>query len=207
MSLHFDAATHTYTWNGERVPNVTAVTETLIDFGGVSPAVLAEARDRGQAVHLACQYHDEGGVDEDSLPDELRGYLSAYKLFQRESGFMSAMIEYRVYSPKMRYAGTLDRIGIMPVRRKPRYVLIDIKAVAKVQPATGPQTAAYVAAWDHSGGCRIDHRFALQLRPDGTYRLHEHTDLTDLSIFLAALSVYNWRHRHLTQRKETEYAA
>lgn len=196
--IEFDAAAHTYRVDGRAVPHVTAITDTLIDFGGIAPAVLETARDRGTAVHLACQYHDEGGVDESSLDPALIGYLAGYRAFLAESGARWDAIEKRVYSGKFRYAGTLDRVGTIKGKRSRVSVLVDIKAVAQIQPAVGPQTAAYLQAYRETfpEKPKLFGRFALQLRPDGTYRFHECREIADFSVFMAAKTVAAWRERH-----------
>jgi hypothetical protein len=187
--LEYDANSHEYRVDGAIVPHVTAITDTLIDFGGIAPDVLEHARDRGTAVHLLTELHDRGELDEDALADELRGYLTAYRRFIAEADPQWDAIEQRVYSARYRYAGTLDRVGSIGGKRSRKGVLVDIKATASIQPAVGPQTAAYAHAY---GDSRLA-RFALQLRPDGTYRFHECRDQSDLPVFLAAMTVYNWR--------------
>lgn len=198
MNLEFDAATHRYRLDGQPVPGVTSITDTLIDFGGIAPSVLEAARDRGTAVHLMCQYVDEGGVDESSLDPALLGYLAAYRRFLLDTGVIWTDIEQRVCSRLYRYAGTLDRVGALPQVRKTRRVLVDIKAVAQIQPAVGPQTAAYTQAYRETFPRHptIQARFALQLKPDGSYKFHECREESDLSVFIAAKTIHEWRARH-----------
>ena len=51
-TLHFDAATHIYTVDGRRLPNVTGV---LKEVFGERPWWTEEARQRGQMIHLAVE--------------------------------------------------------------------------------------------------------------------------------------------------------
>lgn len=200
MALEFREGDHSYFLDNERVPNVTLITDTLANaYAGVPEDVLERARDRGTAVHLATQLYDEDALDEASLPDELRGYVAAWDRFRSETGFEPEAIEERVYSRRYRFAGTLDRRGkFMSLKSvRPRYhCLLDIKATATLMPMTGPQTAAYAAAYEEMSGDRIHRRFCVQLRDDGTYRLQEHDDPSDLSVFLAGATLENWRRRH-----------
>jgi len=40
------------------------------------------------------------------------------------------------------------------------------------------------------------HRGALQLFPDGKYKLHEFKDPSDFAVFLSLLNVYRFKERH-----------
>lgn len=200
--LTFDEARHTYHLAGRRLPNVTSVTDSLLrEYLSVPADVMERARDRGTAVHLATQLHDEGDLDEDGLPPEIAPYLDAWKRLREETGFEPTAIEERVYSATYSYAGTLDRVGTFARLKgvRPTAVcLLDIKATAALMPAAAPQTAAYARAWDEHRprAEHIKHRFVAHLRGDGTYRLAEHKSPTDLSVFLAAATLRAWRERH-----------
>jgi hypothetical protein len=76
------------------------------------------------------------------------------------------------------------------------HAMIDVKATAALPPSVGPQTAAYLNAAVESGQAnKKTRRFTVQLRADGTFRLQEHTDKADLSVFLSSLNMYNWSQR------------
>lgn len=107
--LQLDEATHTYMLGGRRLPSVT---EILVGAGIIDTQWFDEtSRWRGSAVHLACQFDDEGELDEERLDPQLAGYLAAYRKFKRETGFVPQVIEEPVFHPAMGYAGTPDRIG------------------------------------------------------------------------------------------------
>jgi len=195
--LRLDEATHTYYVDGLPVPGVTRVIEPLADFDKVPREVLDRAAKRGTAVHLATQLDDEDDLDEDSLDPVLIPYLEAWRKFRREQDVQIEGVENRVYHQRHRYAGTYDRIGRI-LKQSDELAVIDIKAVAKLFPHIGVQTAAYQAALN-SARKKADHvtrRYAVQLKPDGTYRLEEYSDEADLSVFLGLLQVHNWRQRH-----------
>lgn len=190
--LDFDAATHTYTLEGRAIPNVTRVLEPLEHFDKVPPSILEYASERGTAVHRATELYDTGELDEASLDDELVPYLEGWKKFLDESGFQILRIERRVYHERYRYAGTLDRQGILGDDPW----IIDIKTVSQLSPVTGLQTAAYADPAHEDKRTKAPRRGAVQLRPDGTYRLKEYREQTDFAVFLAALNLYNWRNRN-----------
>lgn len=190
VSLTFDPIAHVYKVDGRQVPNVTSVLDAagLNEFGFVGPEVLTFARSRGQAVHAATALDDLGELDEASVDPHAAPYLTAWRRFRRETGFVPTAIEQRVYHVGHRYAGTLDREGVFPQFKSD--ALLDIKTGAP-SATTGPQTAAYLAA---RGGRRA--RYAVYLQPDGRYHLHLHKDPNDLAVFLAALTIFNWRNNH-----------
>lgn len=194
--LQFDAATHTYRLNGRRLPSVTQITGTIAPMVGIPREVLEAKADLGTAVHLATEYHDTGDLDWDSLPDVVRPYMVAYGLFKLETGFIPTRIEARVCNETFGYAGTLDRIGTFTRLKGVRATapcLVDLKATYRIAPVYGVQTALYAAAASPKKPLL---RFALQLKPDGTYRLEQFSDPSDLAVGLAALTLMNWRERH-----------
>ena len=197
--LTFDRDTHTYQWQGRAVVNVTRVTDSLDCYFGVPANILERKADIGDAVHYACELYDQGELDTTSLPDEIKGYVTAWIDLRVATGFAPSHVEQRVFSSKYQFAGTLDRVGYFSglKRVKPADAcLLDIKMTATLMPAAGPQTAAYAAAFEEIYGIKIKRRYVAQLKPDGTYRLEEHANVTDFSVFLAGLSIYQWRQRH-----------
>lgn len=199
MTLAFDKANHAYTFDGKPVVNVTRICGLLNSYAGIPADVLARAADRGDAVHYATELYDQDDLDIETMPDEVTGYVCAWMRFRAETGFKPTHIEQRVYSERYRYAGTLDRAGTFESLKGVKAgeaCLVDIKATASLMPAVGPQTAAYAQALEESAGLRVKHRFAVQLKPDGNYNLEKLSNPADLSVFLAALSVYSWRARH-----------
>ena len=121
--IQFDPSTHVYTVNGRVVPSVTQV---LREAGLVDPSIYPPgAAERGTAVHLACQLHDENDLDESSLDPVIIPYLNAWKLFVSQNRFRATAIEQRICSLTHCYAGTLDRIGT--VGPKGDNCLVEIK--------------------------------------------------------------------------------
>lgn len=199
--LTFDRDTHTYCLDGHVIPHVTQVTDTLCSYAGVPWDVLERKREIGEAVHYATELDDAGDLDDASLPDEIRGYVEAWRKFKRETGFIVGVAEMRVHSTRFRFAGTLDRIGtfeqlkhVKPTMR----CLIDLKTTYAILPAVGPQTAAYAQAYNETfpDGARINKRCAVQLKTDGTYNLHDCADVSDWNVFISALNLLNWKQRH-----------
>lgn len=195
-ALEFCADTHTYTVDGLVRPNVTRVIAPLESWAGVPSSVLEYASRRGTLVHLATQLLDEDDLDEDTLDPALRPYLDAYRRFLEDARPEWSGIEMRVHHSDFGYCGTLDRCGVLHGLKGAPESVVDIKAVAKVSPATGVQTAAYDAALPQDRRRKKRHRYALQLKQDGTYRLHPFTERTDFDVFVSCLNLFAFKTRH-----------
>lgn len=190
-ALIFDETSHTYEKAGKRLPSVTQLLAPLVDYSMVPRETLERAQKLGQAVHRMTELHDNDDLDEEDLSDELRPYLGGWKKFRLEAAFEPTTIEHRMSHPVFGYAGTSDRTGVV----KGRLAVIDIKKMFTLGPHIGPQLAAYEKL-HQSEGLQIVDRYALGLRPDGTYRLQPYTDPTDWQCFLSHLTIQNWKARH-----------
>lgn len=186
--LTFDAATHTYRYNGQVVPGVTTVLQPLSNFDAVPPQVLQAASDFGTAVHLACELDDLGELDIERLDESLVPYLKAWRKFSAEHNVGWEKIEHQVYHGTMRFAGTLDRFGLVNGRR----TVVDIKSSVQLYPSVGPQLAAYANALTEP----FADRMAVQLKADGTYVAKTYTEPSDWPVFCSLLTLRTWCARH-----------
>ncbi len=191
--LQFDPIDHRYTLNGVHIPNVTSVLEDvgIVDFSMVPREIIEAAQARGTAVHHATHLYDLGTLNEDTLGEVVRPYLEGWKKFRAETGVMLLSREQMVFSQMYRFAGTLDAVAIL--FGKPG--ILDIKTGANCGAAV--QTAAYELAYNEplKAKDRTRARWTLQLKDTGEYSVIEHTSKLDKSIFLSALSVYNYKRR------------
>lgn len=186
--LTFDEAAHEYRFKGVVVPSVTQILQQVTDFSGINPDVLERKRHLGVAVHLACELDDTDDLDETALAHEISPYLTAWRRFRSENWGEIEMLEQRVFHPMHRYAGTLDRVMTIQGER----CVVDIKTSAQLSPAVGLQLAAYDMAL---GNDKLK-RFAVQLKPDGMYRLQQYKDPKDYQVFTALLTIQNWRNQN-----------
>jgi hypothetical protein len=201
MILTFDEATHTYHLGGAQIPNVTTILEPLIDYSGIPWRIMEAARQRGDYVHKACELYCWGLLDEESIEPEYKPYIEAFKKFMAETKFEPEFIEQRVFHSKLRYAGTLDLGGILPPLgrvRTPRRALIDIKTTFKLMASVGPQTAAYLEAWNSTApkDQRFEVRYGLHLQKTGQYKLLPFKEPSDMNIFLSCLNINNFMRKH-----------
>lgn len=178
----FDPITHTFRINGVPVPSVT---QALKGVGIIDDRwYTEEARERGIAVHSACQYLDEECLDWETVSPEILPYVEAYQKFKDESGFVPAMIEEPVFNQVYFYGGILDRTGLL--NGKP--ILLDLKS-GDPEPWADLQTAGYL-------GCLVlpHHRYTLRLFPEGRYKLSdERKDPNDLRLFLNTVGIAHWK--------------
>lgn len=195
--LQFDPAAHAYTFGGVRVPSVTQVLRPLYSFDGIPLGVLNAKAALGTAVHRACELFDNDDLDEESeagaralIP--IAGYLDGYKRFKADKRLSIVANEQRLFHPVHRYAGTIDR----------RYAMeghiwdVDLKSTVSMSPIVGIQTAAYTEMFRANGFTQPARRGALQLFPDGNYKLWEFTDPSDFSVFLSLLTIQRFKERH-----------
>jgi hypothetical protein len=185
--LTFDEASHRYFRKGVPVPGVTSVLAPLTDLTMVDPELLRRASEFGKAVHLACEFDDRNQLDAESLDPALEPYLAAWNKFSRDYEVQWNAIEAKMYHSTLRYAGTLDRAGL--VRSRP--AVVDIKTSTTLYASVGPQLAAYARAHDPVTGASLM-RLGVQLKGDGTYVAKEYTDPTDWNVFASLLTLRTW---------------
>ena len=179
---------HTYTIGGRDYPRVTEILHAagLYEWLDKIPADKLEfAKERGTAVHIACQLFDEGRLGE--LDDRIKPYLEGWKKLRADMKWGKEVIlnETTVYSNLWGVAGTLDRLF-------KGNILVDIKSGA-VSNVVGLQTAAYAKLLLDCMGIKVKQRFSVQLCDDGTYKLTEFNKLSDWQNFLAALKIYQFK--------------
>jgi hypothetical protein len=196
---------HAYYIDDERVPSVTQTlqAEGIIDFSMVPQPIMLEARDRGSAVHRACEYFNQNDLDVPyfiaTFP-EYAPYLQAWIRFREESGAEIQVCEHRVYSRKHRYGGTLDCLG----HWNGKGCLIDLKTGDPRDVGAQWQTAAYLGALTEMAAAgeapalppQPIVRYAVQLRKDATYRVETYADPRDHAEFLTLLRAFHIRLRH-----------
>lgn len=189
MNLEFDEILHQYKLDGRPVPSVTKILSPLVDFSMVAPAVLERKRTLGSALHKCIELYLLDDLEVSSIHEEVKPYFEGFLKFMAETKFEIISAETQVYSKKLWYAGTFDLKGTIFGKR----ALIDTKSVAVLGKSVGPQLAAYEYAHNEINPKeKIQARFALWLKPDGTYRLPEYKDTRDYEIFKSCLNVHNW---------------
>lgn len=200
MALHFDPDSHTYTLDGKVLPSVTQILRPLeADALARIPAgVLEWKRALGSAVHLACELDDKNELDADSLDDRIRPYLEGWRAFRHEHGLQILCNEQPMATRFGRFAGTVDRYGLLHDGGRIGAAVIDIKTRVDLPDAIGPQLVGYARLLRDNGLCKDEPlRMAVQLKPDGTYATRIYEDKEDVAVFQACLSLHHWMTKRL----------
>lgn len=108
--IEFDAASHTYYCDGERVPSVTQI---IRDAGMIDDRFFTEYhRWRGSMAHEAiATWNKAGNIDRRKVDPKIRPYLEAALKWQKDTGFKPLYVEHRMYDPIFNVCGTADLIG------------------------------------------------------------------------------------------------
>lgn len=199
-TVRYEAASHTYyDPAGKQLPGVTRV---LSDMGYSKGAQFftEKSRQRGQAVHLACQLVDQHAPDARilgealeviDLDERLHQHLSGYLWFKREKRFTPEKNEVVVWSPSMRSAGQYDKWGHYDDGRR---VMVDMKTWisqgAKPKRSAELQMGGYAMMAKESDGTETDLRIVLKLPGDGTYRAYECRNPRDEMTFRCACMLW-----------------
>src|SRR3989304_3846736 len=191
MTTEYNDEKHEYRIDGQIVGNVTSILQAagLYDDSFFTE----ESRNRGKYVHKACLYYLQSDLDEDTIPDEYRGYIEAFKRFMSESDCKPHLerCEIPLFSETLRYGGTPD----MPCVLNGKESLVDI-TTGIFTPAHSIQTAAYKNLLNHTDFI-VSKRYSLHLEKTGSYKLHEHMDRADEKIFMSCLNIYTWKMANL----------
>lgn len=204
--ITFREEDHTY-WLGDKlVPGVTSLMKPLFSYEWINEQVLERKSKLGTAVHFLTEIHDTGrNANTYDIHPEVLPYFEAYLKFLSEVKPVWDVVEQNVFHQGQMYAGRLDRFGL--VYDLPS--ILDVKCVAQVTPGAFVQCSAYAEAYMNGNkfspnvlqGRAIGtvHRHVLQLKPDGTYRMHQSksSHREDLAVFLSCLNIHRWKERHV----------
>ena len=201
--IALDEDTHTYRWDGIKVPGVTEVlTRTgIATLPDLEP--LRRGRYRGSIVHKAIELTEKGTLAEDNLTNNtelaelnILGYLNAYRRFRDEWIAKIVNFEMVVGHEIFRYAGKLDQLSITI---DGRLCVWDWKS-GKLPWWVELQTGAYLEAILSMKELNLESdelwHGAVAFRPDGTYdtpRLSQ--GRSGFSIFRQALNIVNFTDR------------
>lgn len=194
--LTFEEQNHLYKWNGSPVPGVTQIINDagLVDRSFVDENYLAWKGDLGKKVHLATELYDKDDLNLETLSPVLKSYLDGWKKFRSDYGLVPIEIETQKFHPLYKYAGRLDRVMVPPiVGMSNPAILVDIKSGVKMK-HHAIQLAGYELLYNYGKPRfeQIKRRLCVYLNPDG-YRVEEYKNVNDANVFLAALTMHNFK--------------
>ena len=182
--LQFFDKGHIYMLDGERIPCVSDLCRFLHrEIYKDAPLWQMEAAaDRGTKVHAATEALDRTGRAE--VEDEYLPYLQAYALFRQEHDVQWELIEHPDYHPAHRYAGTIDRYGMVDGFK----TLLDIKTTYRVYKPLCSASLNLYRLMLEARGKSVERLLILHLKKDGTYKLIKF--VADDSVPMALLTLH-----------------
>ena len=165
--LQFFDKGHIYMLDGQRLPCVSDLCRFLHrEIYKDAPLWQMEAAaDRGTKVHAATEALDRTGRAE--IEDEYLPYLQAYAAFRREHNVQWELIEHPDYHPAHRYAGTIDRYGMVDGFK----TLLDIKTTYRVYKPLCSASLNLYRLMLEARGKPVERLLILHLKKDGSYKL------------------------------------
>lgn len=185
MNLTFDGRRHIYMLGEERLPCVSDLCRFLHrELYADAPAWQMEAAaERGTKVHAATEALDASGSVQ--IEGEYAPYLQAYAAFLQEHDVWWEMAETSMHHPELRYAGTIDRYGLVDGEA----TLLDIKTTYTVQKPLCSASLNLYRLILESWGKQVDRLLILHLKKDGTYKLIEFQK--DDTVPMALITIHN----------------
>lgn len=182
--LQFFDRGHIYMLDGQRLPCVSDLCRFLHrEIYKDAPLWQMEAAaDRGTKVHAATESLDKTGWAE--IEDEYLPYLQAYAAFRREHDVQWELIEHPDYHPAHRYAGTIDRYGMVDGFK----TLLDIKTTYRVYKPLCSASLNLYRMMLEARGKTVERLLILHLRKDGSYKLLRFD--ADDSVPMALITLY-----------------
>ncbi len=179
--LEFIEDTHTYLDAGSPRQSATQMLKSagLVNYDGIKPDVLEEARRRGVHLHAMTEAHDKREeVDPLWMSEKEWNYFQGYLAFLRDTRVRWSEVERRMVVTLFgcRVGMTFDRLGLW---RDGMRALGELKFTAAPSPVWGIQLAIYEMGVTGRSSVGYMHRFAVQVKPNGTYKIHWFNDPAD----------------------------
>lgn len=179
LAFRFEPNGHVYTAldTGEIIPSIT---QMLGQAGVVDDTFYTEESSRrGTEVHALTSDFDLGALDPDACLSRYRGYLLAHVQAMKILRPEFVAIEEPAVHPVYRFGGRPDRV----ITLRGLKGVLEIKTTAHPEPSHALQTAlqAILVAQDAELPPHMLQRLCLYLKPNGKFRLEEHTRRQDFT--------------------------
>jgi hypothetical protein len=220
IEFTFDEAEHIYTLTKtrEEVPGCTRVIDTggWDTYANVREDILERKSAIGKEVHRATVMFDHGSLDWNSLDPRVEPYVRGWRYFRQVTGFVPILSEFRsvcVVNGR-KFGLTLDRFGFTGKRagyKRGIETIAEIKCTVEKARRHELQTAGYAIGFPK--GYKSAHarflsrrRLIVYLKPTGIPTIHECDRREDYEIFMALLTVTEFKLREMKIERETSCA-
>lgn len=204
QAFFFDEVSHLYSLSdGRIVPGHTRVLEFggLVNYQDIAPEIIERKSEIGREVHRASKMYDDGVLIK-KIDPRIEGYLDAWIDFRRHSKFTPFLREHRgvYWIDGLPFGMQIDALGMMAGIREE--VSVELKTCTQILPHHGVQLAAQAAGVAKNGvqsplaKFLTRKRIAVQLRADGSFKVHTFEDRSDFEAFRAALFTTHWKMQH-----------
>lgn len=192
---------HIYKFDGRVIPSVSNILSPYMDFSKIPKQMLADKTAFGTSVHLYLEQYDKGLLDFDAIPDvtepdqpDIKAIVIAWDKFIDPylEKHDTMKIEHRMFSPRLRYAGTADRIV--------GDTIIEIKT-SQPRKAVGVQLAAYanlaiennlMVRESVDGKVKDPILVSWHVEENGRYTVKTWDYKTNFNVFMCLVTAYNW---------------
>ena len=184
-NLTFDEQSHRYFLDGNFIPSVTQIIDSVFPFEGHGLAAERSA-DFGKAVHKAIELDIQGRLNWATVDDAILPYIKQWEKIYSHLNILTVrcQVETMLVSKKYKFAGRVDLIH--------EGLVIDIKTGQKK-----PTHLIQIAAYKHlvSKTLKVKVEKALLVYLNGSDEMPEIVKgrSQDFATFLACLEIYNWR--------------
>ena len=201
--LRFESETHTYFFNGRRVPSVTQILDAELGsdyeyLKKMKPRVLERAAQLGSHVHKGIDLDNRDILDWDSLDLHLAPYICAARRFKEQYGVVILASEKRLVSAEYLFAGTLDLLCMI----KNRYAIIDWKTASVInQVKCDFQIAGYEHLCKESNFIPTNEivlKYTVQLFSNGLYKVYKCKNAFARRTFLSYVQNFNRKEKDMT---------
>jgi len=188
--LTFQEEGHIYKVDGVEIPSVTQVLKAagLSNFDHVNQHVLEKSIQFGNVVHKTIELKCKGTLDESSVNDVIKPYITQWDKFCLDYQYFSKQVEYRAYNSSLRVGFCIDNLGFIHATDT---AIVDIK--------TGqPKAADIIQACAYGYLYPVTRLFLLYLNPDSykAFEIKRSDRKKGEQIFLSCLSLYNYKKEH-----------
>jgi hypothetical protein len=202
VSFSFDAERHEYRLEGQLVPSCTGLLSSggLVQFGFISADLLERKSELGRQVHQACHLHNLNKLG--SYDERVKPHLHAWIKFKEQTKFNLISSAYQTIASinGMSYGMESDCNALVDGHD----TIIELKT-GRPYPHHGVQLAGYSIGTPHPKFTAPLARFmsrkrmVVELRANGTPKVHEYSERSDYDVFSSLLYVATWKRRFDSQ--------